>query len=125
MGSEALSREQARSKQGLCAEAEKDGNAEIGECLDKQFKTTEQNYLAYVRSIGALVRLSLPDDSPAARVAKSCQVPVLDGRMTWSRLSPQTYWQGKSNSMQCHEQSLRFQREYAGQMLPPTSMGHR
>jgi hypothetical protein len=62
-GSDALSREQARSKQELCAEAEKDGNPEIGRCLDEQFKTTEQNYLAYVRSIGALLRLSLPDDS--------------------------------------------------------------
>jgi uncharacterized protein YecT (DUF1311 family) len=49
-GSEALSREQARSKQDLCAEAGKGGNAEIGQCLDEQFKTTEQDYVAYARS---------------------------------------------------------------------------
>lgn len=67
-GSEALSREQARSKRELCAEAEKGGNAEIGRCLDEQFKTTEQYYLAYVRSIGALLRLPPPDESaPALR----------------------------------------------------------
>lgn len=62
-GSEALSREQARSKQELCSKAEKGGNAEIGACLNRQFKITEQNYLAYIRSIGALLRLSLPDNS--------------------------------------------------------------
>lgn len=63
-GSETLSREQARSKQELCVEAEKGGNAEIGRCLDEQFKTTERDYLTYVRTIGALLRL--PDGSASA-----------------------------------------------------------
>ena len=61
-GSEALSREQARSKQELCSKAEKGVQVmpKLGACLNRQFKITEQNYLAYIRSIGALLRLSLP-----------------------------------------------------------------
>jgi hypothetical protein len=56
-GSDVLSREQARSKQDLCFNfnvGEK-GRAGFGQCLNKKFKTTEQDYLAYLRAIGALL----------------------------------------------------------------------
>ena len=56
-GTEALAKEQARSKANLCTEAEKGGNAQIARCLTDQAKETEQDYLAYIRAIGELLRL--------------------------------------------------------------------
>src|SRR6202012_1015795 len=50
-GTEALTREQARSKINLCAKAQTGGNAAIGACLEAEGKTTEQEYLTYARSI--------------------------------------------------------------------------
>jgi len=66
-GAEALTREQARSKAALCTDAEKGGNARFGQCLADQSKITEQDYIAYIRSIGALLRL--------ASGTKSTQLP--------------------------------------------------
>jgi len=58
-----LRRERARSKTDLCAAAAaKNGNAGLGACLVKEEKTTEENYTAYIRAIGGLLRLSAPDD---------------------------------------------------------------
>jgi hypothetical protein len=62
-GTEALTSEQARSKVNLCAKAEGGGNAAIDACLVTEGKTTEQGYLAYIRSIGALLGLRTPDAS--------------------------------------------------------------
>ena len=58
-GADALAKEQTRSKANLCADADtlKGGNARIGQCLADQAKETEQDYLAYIRAIGALLRL--------------------------------------------------------------------
>lgn len=56
-GAEALAKEQARSKANLCTEAEKGGNSLIAQCLTDEGKETEQDYLAYIRAIGALLRL--------------------------------------------------------------------
>lgn len=57
-GAIALAKEQSRSKANLCADADtlKGGQARIGQCLADQGKETEQNYLAYIRAIGALLR---------------------------------------------------------------------
>lgn len=60
-GTDALAKEQTRSKASLCAEAEKGENAQIAQCLAEQGKVTDQNYIAYIRAIGALLRL--PSDS--------------------------------------------------------------
>jgi uncharacterized protein YecT (DUF1311 family) len=58
-GADALAKEQARSNANLCADADtlKGGNARIGQCLADQCKRTEQDYLAYIRAIGALLRV--------------------------------------------------------------------
>ena len=64
-GAEALAKEQARSKAKLCTEAERGGNARIARCLTDQAKETEQDYLAYIRAIGALLRL--PAGAESAR----------------------------------------------------------
>lgn len=56
-GAEALAKERARSKANLCADAEKGGNSRIAQCLADEGKVTEQDYLIYIRSIGALLRL--------------------------------------------------------------------
>ena len=58
-GKDALAKEQARSKANLCSDADtlKGGNTRIAQCLTDQGKETEQDYLAYIRAIGALLRL--------------------------------------------------------------------
>jgi uncharacterized protein YecT (DUF1311 family) len=101
-GSEALSREQARSKEGLCAEAEKGGNAEIGHCLDEQFKTTEQAYLVYIRAIGALLRLPPPTESVSPIHEK---LPFDSAEDAWlkyrdaSCASMATQWEGSQSGV--------------------------
>jgi uncharacterized protein YecT (DUF1311 family) len=101
-GSEALSQEQARSKQELCTEAEKGGNAEIGKCLDEQFKTTEQAYLAYIRAIGALLRLPPPHESASAIHGR---LPFDSAEDAWlkyrdaSCASMSTQWEGSQSGV--------------------------
>jgi hypothetical protein len=72
-GTEALTREQVRSKVDLCAKSEAGGNAAIEICLGTEGNTTEQNYLAYIRSIGGLLRLRAPRDSISA--GKNSETP--------------------------------------------------
>ncbi len=64
-GADALAKEQARSKASLCADADtlKGGNAQIAQCLADQAKQTDQDYLAYIRAIGGLLRLSSAKES--------------------------------------------------------------
>jgi hypothetical protein len=101
-GSEARSREQARSKQHLCAEAGEGGNARIGQCLDEQFKTTQQDYVAYVRSIGGLLRLPPPDEPASTSHGK---LPFDSAEDAWlkyrdaSCTSMATQWQGNQSSV--------------------------
>ncbi len=68
-GTDALERERSRSRAHLCEEAGKGerGGAEIAECLAKEAKVTHEDYVTYVRSIGALLRLSSPGDSRGKR----------------------------------------------------------
>lgn len=78
-GSAALKRELARSHANLCAQAESGGQAAIGFCLEKQYKITNQDYLDYVRAIGALVRLEPPGNG--AKVSK----PAHPQRITFDK----------------------------------------
>lgn len=55
--SRSVAKEKARSKANLCSAAEQGGNARIAQCLTDEGKETEQDYLAYIRAIGALRRL--------------------------------------------------------------------
>lgn len=62
-GTEALNRERARSKADLCTHTEGSDLA-VSNCWLREGKTTDANYAAYVRSIGALLRLSLQNSRP-------------------------------------------------------------
>lgn len=99
-GTEALTREQARSKADLCAKAEAGGNAAIGACLLTEGKTTEQEYLAYIRSIGALLRLQPPSASAPKPSETSQHFPFDAAEDAWrtyreqSCTSTATQWEG-------------------------------
>jgi uncharacterized protein YecT (DUF1311 family) len=56
---EALNRERARSKADLCAHAGDGSDPAVGNCWLREGRTTDADYNAYVRAIGALLRLSL------------------------------------------------------------------
>lgn len=62
-GTAALERERTRSKASLCEKAGTEGGKAIADCLVAEATTTEQDYLTYVRAIGALLRLRTPDDA--------------------------------------------------------------
>jgi uncharacterized protein YecT (DUF1311 family) len=66
-GAEALSRERARSKAHLCEDGP---DPVVANCWVREGKTTDADYTAYVRAIGALLRL------PAASVRSP---PLPDG----------------------------------------------
>jgi uncharacterized protein YecT (DUF1311 family) len=97
-GTEVLESEQARSKADLCAKAESSGNAAIGACLVAEGKTTDQNYLSYTRSIGALLRLPAPGVS-APKVSKQ-PIPFDAAENAWRSYRDQscksmaTQWEG-------------------------------
>lgn len=61
-GTAALELERVRSKADFCKKAGTEGGRAIADCLLAEGKTSEENYLAYVRSISALLRLRTPDD---------------------------------------------------------------
>jgi hypothetical protein len=62
-GTAALEHERTRSKSNLCEKVEAEGGKAIVDCLVAEAGTTEQNYIAYVRAIGGLLRLGTPDDA--------------------------------------------------------------
>lgn len=100
-GTDALATEQSRSKAKLCANAEKGGNALIAHCLADEAKETEKNYLAYIRAIGALLRLSSGAES--APPAKT-RLPFDAAEEAWqtyrdkSCTSMATQWEGGDQS---------------------------
>jgi uncharacterized protein YecT (DUF1311 family) len=61
---EALSRERARRNADLCARAGDGSEPAVGNCWLREGKTTDADYTAYVRSIGALLRMSLQSNRP-------------------------------------------------------------
>jgi hypothetical protein len=66
-GTDAFERERSRSKAHLCERGSnsEQGGAGIAKCLADEARSTDQNYLTYVQSIGALLRLPTPDDAKA------------------------------------------------------------
>lgn len=60
---EALSRERARSKADLCTRGADGTEPGVGYCWLREGKTTDANYTAYARAIGALLRLP-PGSNP-------------------------------------------------------------
>jgi len=97
-GTEALKREGLRSQANLCTNSEQGGQAAIAACLVNEDKVTEQNYLAYIRSIGALLRL--PDSENAPKKLSTKRLPFDAAEDAWrtyreqSCASMATQWQG-------------------------------
>jgi len=96
-GAEALTKEHARSKADLCTGAEKSGNAQIAQCLAEQGKVTEQDYLAYIRAIGALLRTATRNESaqlPQKRIPFDLAEEAWQQYRDKSCASMATQWQG-------------------------------
>jgi hypothetical protein len=96
-GAEALSKERARSKANLCAGDESGGNVSIQRCLVEESKITEQNYLTYIRAIGALLQPHQPDKLTARSHGKP---PFDSAESSWRIYRDQgcasmaTQWEG-------------------------------
>ncbi len=56
-GAQALSKERARSQRTRCANVDRGGNTGLAACLLREQTLTEQDYTAYIQSLGALLRL--------------------------------------------------------------------
>jgi uncharacterized protein YecT (DUF1311 family) len=81
-GADALQRERERQKADPCSTAK--STKDISECLSQEFKTTDANYLAYVRSIGALLRLAPPADGHQSSAdTKIARIPLDDAESAW------------------------------------------
>lgn len=61
---EVLRRERARSKADLCAHALDGSDLAVGNCWLREGRTTDADYTAYVRAIGALLRLPPRSNRP-------------------------------------------------------------
>lgn len=94
-GATALQKERARSKANLCTDAENGGNSRIGQCLADEGKITEQNYLAYIRSIGALLRLgTVTPQSPPQKLSFDLAEEAWQEYREKSCRSMATQWEG-------------------------------
>jgi hypothetical protein len=94
-GADALKRERIRSKADFCTSAgATKGNVGISACLVKEEKITEENYVTYIRAIGALLRLSPPDD-------QGHQVPIQSNRLSFDNAEDawRTYSEQSCRSM--------------------------
>jgi len=60
-GTDALNLEKELEKRDECKNAL--STLDFGECISREFGQTQQNYLAYVRAIGGLVRLNPPGEA--------------------------------------------------------------
>ena len=100
-GAEALRRERGRRKADLCSNSP-NGAVGISVCLADELKTTEANYLAYVRSIGALLRLGPPDGDHPATGRSVARLPFDDAESIWQSYrekacaAAMAQWQGGS-----------------------------
>ena len=104
-GSDALQRERERRKADLCSRSA-NGNIGISMCLSSELKTTEANYLAYVRSIGALLRLVPPDEARAANGTEPvARLPFDEAESAWQSYREKAcvgmgvQWQGAQSDM--------------------------
>jgi uncharacterized protein YecT (DUF1311 family) len=90
-GAEALNRERARSKANLCDHAGDGSDPAVGNCWLREGRTTDANYNAYVRSIGALLRLSLQASQAMRQPGGSPQPIEFDtAESTWLSYRKQT-----------------------------------
>jgi uncharacterized protein YecT (DUF1311 family) len=90
-GAEALSRERARSKADLCAHPLDGSDPAVGNCWLREGRTTDADYTAYVRAIGALLRLSLQANQANGLPGGSSQPLEFDAaEATWLSYRKQT-----------------------------------
>ncbi len=68
-GTEALAAENVLEKKDECKDAV--STLQIGQCESRLFDSTQQNYISYVRAIGALLRL----DPPGAKTPDEASMP--------------------------------------------------
>jgi uncharacterized protein YecT (DUF1311 family) len=88
---EALSRERARSKADLCTHGADGSEPAVGYCWLREGKTTDADYTAYVRSIGALLRLPPESNRPTPLPAGPPQRLEFDtAEATWLIYRKQT-----------------------------------
>lgn len=82
-GTDALQHERTRRKANLCNnKAGAKGGRAVADCLVAEGKDSEQNYLTYVRAIGALLRLPTPDD---AAPRTSTRLPFDEAEEVWQK----------------------------------------
>jgi uncharacterized protein YecT (DUF1311 family) len=90
-GDEALNRERARSKANLCAHALDGSDPAVGNCWLREGRTTDADYTAYVRSIGAWLRLSLQANQQTPQGGAAPQHLEFDtAEATWLNYRKQT-----------------------------------
>lgn len=90
-GTEALNLERARSKANLCAHALDGSDPAVGNCWLREGRATDADYTTYVRSIGALLRLSLQANQGKPLPAASPQHLEFDtAEATWLSYRKQT-----------------------------------
>jgi uncharacterized protein YecT (DUF1311 family) len=100
-GDDVLQRERERRKANLCSNST-NGAVGISSCLSEEFKTTEANYLAYVRAIGALLRLTPPGADHRAAGAPITRLAFDDTESIWQSYREKActavlaQWQGGS-----------------------------
>ncbi len=86
-GTAALQQERTRSKSNLCDKTRTAGGKAITDCLAAEAKTTEQNYLAYVRAIDGLLQLSAPQD---ANQKTARRLPFAASEEDWQKYREQS-----------------------------------
>lgn len=103
-GAAVLQLERNRRKADLCAKPS-NGNLGMFKCLSAEVKTTEANYLTYVRSIGALLRLTPPDEPRSGTRAGVERLPFDAAEAAWQSYRDQgcvamsKQWQGTQESV--------------------------
>jgi hypothetical protein len=85
-GAEALELERERRRVGVCDDPS-NGNAGFSSCDSAQLKITEASYLAYVRLIGALLRLTTPDGTNLKTKGRVNRLPFDDAEKSLAILS--------------------------------------
>jgi uncharacterized protein YecT (DUF1311 family) len=111
-GAAALAKEYAREKVGDCPDAK--STFAINECLSREIGTTQKNYEDYVRAIGGLLRLDVPD---GATRETSAQVPNMGKEFDETELAWNNY-----RTAQCQTASDQY---FGGTMRPSAFLGCR
>jgi uncharacterized protein YecT (DUF1311 family) len=89
-GAEALNRERARSQADLCAQPLDGSDPAVGNCWLREGRTTDADYTACVRSIGALLRLSLQANQHALPAGPPQRLAFDAAEATWLSYRKQT-----------------------------------